>query len=704
MSSYSTIFFSFLLISSVIFVSTIGSSYADEIIATSMGFEDSTILELKNSRGNIENIESVRIWLNEDNDFKSFKTEKDWLGKKQLNGVIEFTSQKEVKPGESVKFGIKTVKQNPIVNWKAINSNGEVISSSSTKITVTNPDSNESELNQPKFVAIKDESIFRLIPEQPTSNSEFRVVGENFVPNKNLDFYIQDDFMNTVSIDNDGKILFTSQIPSIINNERTEFILRDSGGNEKALSLRIIETETRDISQLIKLSIGNTPKDVKRGETVSLTGMATPNSTITITSKDTIGNILNIDTIQVGSDGKWSYDSLFAPDLTIGTNSIEIDDGTTTILRNFNVVSEQLINIFSENTMYSPGDIVSFNGLAIPNQKMSIILEDAIGAQIYSRSITVGDSGNVTFDIQISRDSIEGTYILYTLQGNEEGITTFGIGQEPQAILILKPLKLNFNVNEDISILIQGVANGQVSLILVDSANREMFSESINLGPDGREMYKIDSAEIGNGAYTLSAQRGESVDEAKFSVGFTTGSGIITVQTTKTDYLQGESILILGSTGSNSLLEVSITDPIGRMIKKIETFSNQDGVFKIDNFRIPMDGEAGVWKIDAKSGSNFDTMEFNVTSDNNEMIIILEKTIFTTNEIMNITGSGATGSTISLNILNSNGEKIDELTFTAKNNGEYSTIWQIPADILLGEYEITVDDGVRNTTINFTIS
>ena len=124
MGSYSVVLFSLLFISSIVLVSSFESSFADEVIATSTGYEDSTILELKNSRGNTVEIDSVRIWLGEENDFKSFKTEQGWLGKKQLNGVIEFTSQNKVNPGESVKFGIKTVVTNPEINWKALASNG----------------------------------------------------------------------------------------------------------------------------------------------------------------------------------------------------------------------------------------------------------------------------------------------------------------------------------------------------------------------------------------------------------------------------------------------------------------------------------------------------------------------------------------------------------------------------------------------------
>ena len=64
MGSYSIVLFSLLLISSIILASNFESSYADDVIATSIGFEDSVpYLELKNSRGNTDNIDTVRIWL-----------------------------------------------------------------------------------------------------------------------------------------------------------------------------------------------------------------------------------------------------------------------------------------------------------------------------------------------------------------------------------------------------------------------------------------------------------------------------------------------------------------------------------------------------------------------------------------------------------------------------------------------------------------
>jgi len=687
-------------------VSSVQNSFADEVGATSIGFEDSTILELKNNRGSNTSIDSIRIWLSGENEFKSFKTEQGWLGKKELNGVIEFTSQKLVKPGESVKIGIKTSMNNPIINWKALDSNGQVISSASTKITESGKTDANSELNQPKITTIKEESNFRFIPEKPAANSFFRVIGDSFVPNQTLDFYIGDKLEKTVNVDSDGKILFTAKIPNTKNDERTQFVLRDSGGSEKSLSIRIPNIENRVIPDEIKLSLGSTPQEVKRGESITLTGMATPNTTLTITSKYPNGSILAIDTIQVGFNGEWSFENLFSPEINLGVVSIEIDDGKNTALRNVEVISAKIINISSFDTMYEPGDIIEFQGKAIPNNEMSIIIEDSIGAEIFSRMINVGDSGNVDFSFEIPRGAIEGTYLLLAFQGNEEGVTLFGVGQEPEPILILRTPQLNFPSNQNAMITIQGQPNSQVSLILIDSADREKFSDIVNLGPSGRTVYEINTSELPTGSYTLNAKRGESSGSVVFTIGLSTGSGSISIQTTRDDYKQGDQILILGNTGSvNVLLDITIFDSNGTVIKNVETFSDRFGVFKIDNFRIPGDGKEGLWVIKVKSGGNFSETKFTVSGETSVITITTSKDSYNTNEIVTFSGSGARQSaTVTVKIIDFEGEQVDRLDITAKNDGDYITVWKVPADMEAGEYQVTVDDGATNSSIILTIN
>ena len=73
-------------------------------------------------------VNTFRIWLGSDFSFKSFKTEKGWVGEKTPQGVIIFTSSETIKPGESVKFGVKTDKAKPGINWKALDKGDKQIS------------------------------------------------------------------------------------------------------------------------------------------------------------------------------------------------------------------------------------------------------------------------------------------------------------------------------------------------------------------------------------------------------------------------------------------------------------------------------------------------------------------------------------------------------------------------------------------------
>ncbi len=700
-----SVIFSIFLISSLIIISATDNVFAEEIVVKSTSFEDSTILELSNNRGNDVNVNTVRIWLSEDNEFKTFKTEQGWTGRNTPQGVIIFTAQNELNPGESVKFGIKTILENPVINWKAVDLEGNVISSASVKTQELNSDVNVS-INQPKSTGIKDESSFRFIPEKPSSGSSFRVIGENFVPDNNLDFYIGDDLTEKIHVDNNGRILFTSKLPEIKNDERIEFALVDSSGNEKILSIRIHEVENREFGNLIKLSLGNTQQEVKRGETIILQGMGTSGSTLTITSKQKSGDILAIETIQVPFNGKWEYEAVISPEIDLGTFSIQVTDGVNNILRNFEVISAKVINITSVQTKYEVGEKVYFEGTGIPDKDMSVILEDPVGTEIFSRSFSIDDSGRINFEIDIPRSAIEGTYVLMTFQDDEQGLTIFGVGQEPEPIILLRPTKLNFNAEERVDISIQGPVNSQISLIIIDSADREKISESINLGPDGKEIYSINVGELGSGVYSINAKRGESSGSATFTIGLSTGSGEITVQTIKEEYNQGDQILIIGKTEKpNVLLDVLIKDPNGKTIKNLRTFSGADGMWQVDNFRIPTDGELGKWEITAKSGSNFRLTEFLVEGKEVKIAVIIDKESYTASDYINISGSGARmGATVTVKIFDSNEQVIQILNINAKSNGEYTTMWVVPSSIETGEYTITVDDGATNSSIKFVIT
>jgi hypothetical protein len=119
--------------------------YADEINVASVGLDETTIITATNNSDN--EIKTFRVWLGQDFNFKSFKTEKGWTGEKNQQGVIIFTSSETIKPSELVKFGLKTDKINPMINWKALDKENEIIDTGIIKLSDISQNSNL-ELNQ----------------------------------------------------------------------------------------------------------------------------------------------------------------------------------------------------------------------------------------------------------------------------------------------------------------------------------------------------------------------------------------------------------------------------------------------------------------------------------------------------------------------------------------------------------------------------
>ena len=685
-------------------------AYGQQLItATSTGLDYSSILELENKRGNDFNIDSVRIWLGEDNSFKSFKTEMGWIGKFEVGGqVIVFSSQENVKPGQSVKFGIKTSSENPIINWKALDSNDQVIQSAATITGQSDPGKTPAEqpkINQPTIVAIDDDSSFRFIPDKPSVGSDFRIIGQNFVPNQSVTLYIANQMIKSIEIDNDGRFISTASVPKDLSADRTEFTLTDTGGNEKIVSIRIQETVNREISEDVKISIGHTPKIIKRGDTVTLEGQSTPDTTLTLTTTQN-DNIVNIETFMSGFDGKWSYDHLFPIDLKLGKISVDITDGKTTVIRGFDIISSQLINITSDKMRYDIGDVIEFTGSGIPNENITLILEDPLGVEVFSKTFNVNDSGNFNFSVDVAGNFAEGTYVLSAYQGRETSLSVIGVEENPESILIVKPTQLNYSFGSTVDLKIQGEPHKSVSLVIIDDSFQKKISDSIKLDDNGNYIYEVDSDELGTGAFEVEVRHGNSRGETIFTVGLSTGSGQIEFDTIRQEYNAGEKLLIIGKTGNNALLSVEIFDDSGRLVRVLETFSDKTGMFKVDNFRIPLTSDAGEWTINISSGENSTERKFFVVTEASGIAVFTQEQskLHKTGQILTIFGKDArVGSVVFLTITDSNDILVEALELQTTNSGDFYAIWLIPGDLLPGIYTILANDEISTSTTSFSV-
>ena len=696
-SSTRGIFLSVALLFSLVVITLPSNVYGEEISITNIALEETSLLELTND--STKDVNTLRIWLGSDSNFKSYKTEKGWVGEKNAQGVIIFTSSESIKPGESVKFGVKTDKVNSGINWKVLDSKDTQVATGVSiakdiPSVIKNPDPGQSSTNTGE--SMTDESIFRVIPEKPNVGSTIRVTGDNFGASQEFDFYIDTKKIGSFDTDENGHFMTTMKIPDEQKADRIDFKVKDKNGEEKKLSLRVNEIENRiPTSQNIPLTIKGIPDIVNRGDFLEIFGTGEPGSAITTEITTPEGDVINSRTAEIDSKGDWELDEpiIVALDIPFGKYSATISDGRDSKLIYWTVESYKKIIIAPISLKFDPGEIMKFNGTALPNIPIEFVLEDPFGKEIVSDIIQIDDSGFIQYEFPTTQNTAEGTYTLIATQGKDKEFIYTGLGILPTIPVNLEFDKLSYKAGETAIISLSGKASEIISLLIIDPSDKPKGdSVSITLQPDGRGTHSIILDGYAAGVYTAVISKGSTQSSEIFTVGLQTGSGEIDINTTKLEYHPGDSMLILGNTGANVLLTITMINPEGEEIKAKETFSDKDGKISEGSFRIPTDAKSGTWIINAKSGSNFDNVEVDVVTSSGEGMVV------SVVDGGNIPGIGDTmiikvfgaESNIEIEIIAEDGEVIGELEGIITSAGVIDQLWPIPAETEPGTYTITV--------------
>ena len=711
-SSTRGIFLSITLLFSLLLIVIPSNANAQEINVKSFAFEETTIIEFTNNSD--EEINTFRIWLGSDFNFKSFKTEKGWLGEKTPLGVIIFTSSETIKPSESVKFGVKTDKAKPGVNWKALDKvdnvmdTGKVLSGELPKV-IQNTELKQDQILENIGTSFSTESIFRIVPEKPNVGSTIRVTGYEFGASQEFDFYIDSKKIGSFETDENGHFMTTMKIPEEQKADRVDFIIKDKDGKEKKISLRIGETGNRiPESDNIKLTIKGLPEVLYRGDFLEIFGTGTPGNTITAEIATFDGEIINSRTVEIDAKGNWELEEpiIIALDSPLGKYSVTISDGRKTILKHWAIESDKVIVIVPTNLKFDQGEIMKFNGTALPNMPIEIILEDPLGKEIFSDIIHTDDSGFVEFEFQTELSATKGTYTIIATQEKEKEFIFVGVGQLPSIPVNLALDKLNYKAGEIAIISIIGKGSDVVSLLILDPSDKPKgVAVTIILEPDGRGTYSLNLDGYSSGAYTAIISKGGTQNTEIFAIGLQTGSGQIEINTTRIppNYLPGDPILILGNTSPSVILTIILIDPDGNEVKVKETFSDKNGKISESSFRIPSDAVSGMWTINAKSGSNFDIVEIEVLATLQEGIQVSVgdlETLGVVGKIITIKVIGAQ-QTVEIEIIAEDGEIIETLSFQASSQGEINQPWIIPKEMEPGIYTVRVVDAVDSAETTF---
>ena len=674
------------------------------VTATNSG--GTTILVVSNSIDSTSDVVSFILQIN-GGTFKSFKLENGWAGMKSSQNTLAFSAINPLKPGKTASFEIKTDQQIPIMTWKASDANnievgsGNINTQSSTPGSTSTPGS----INQAQpSRGIQDASTFRIIPSTPSLGSHIRVVGQSFSPSTNLDLYIGNEKIGSLSSNEKGNFVSTLTIPDSEQTGSVNFLLKDQQGNQKSFTTNLKALTRQGIIQNVPLTV-NVDPIFHRGETKLITGTATPGNTITFTIFDSKGNPLTTLTYQVDKNGTYGFKRTIPEDIPFGKYSVIISDGKNEVTKQFSIVTVHKISASVSAQKYEPGQIVVVNGTSISNEIVTFSYEDPAGRQIYSQDANVTSNGTVSSSYKLEDSTMKGTYVITVTQGDDTTLLYFGVGEDPSPPITVKMDKLTYSVSEKPVITVTGPSGSTINLVIVDPSDKQKFADIINLGPDGQTSYSFNLTAYTSGVYSAVVSHAEQKVEKEFAVGLGVGTGKIILNTIKDAYLPGDNIIVLGTVNPNTLLQISLTDPTGVLVKSINTFSDKTGHFSSFDFKIPPFGTPGTWKLDGSSGVNHVSKFLIVKSSKQGITISLDRDsgIYTRGDFIKISGTDA-GISAAVQIkIGTNSTTIDTLPTSATNRGDYNTVWQVPRSVNPGKYTLEASSVTGKATISVTI-
>ena len=698
---------------SVLTIIVLPEAFAQGIDIKNTVLDKTSIIEVVNNSN--EGVNIFRLWHDDTISFESFKAEQGWTGKKTNTGVLVFTNFEALQSKESVKFGFKTSEKSLLINWDAFDKDGNqvgigTVTTTHTDVSVNGepvngePVKNEPVDNEPIEIiipSINDDSIFRIIPKEPKIGSPIRVIGDKFGISEEFDFYIGATKLGSFTTDETGSFLTTMQIPNEQLEERVEFKVKTKDGEEKMVSLRVSQPTTKPINGGIKLTIEGIPEVMHRGDKLTIYGTANPKSVVTAKVIDHNNEIVNTRAIDVDAQGNWKIDSpvIIPIDAVFGEYTAVISDGKNEITKKWVIETDKTIIIEPVKLRFEPNEVIKFKGTALPNKPLEVALENAQGLEIFSDRIIVNETGMVEIQYQNTQNLPEGTYTLIATQENAKEFIFIGLGHLPIVPITLKFDKLNYKTSEGAIVTFVGKPSGLIDLLILNSANIPVINETtIELHADGRRTIELDLTNYAVGAYTAIVSKGNSKSSEVFTVGFKTNTNEINISTTKTEYSQGESILILGGTGRHVLLYVSLIDPDGNQIKTKEVFSDNFGKISTSEFRIPFDGKIGEWAIDARNEGAFDIVKFGVVSHMENMTItVTDAASIYGDKTINIKVSSAQQTTrVEVKIISSEGKVVGEFSGITTKTGEWNSPATIPGHPEPGVYTIKAEVKVAN--------
>jgi hypothetical protein len=265
--------------------------------------------------------------------------------------------------------------------------------------------------------------------------------------------------------------------------------------------------------------------------------------------------------------------------------------------------------------------------------------------------------------------------------------------------------KTNFELNSKAILSVVGPASSNLSITILDSNDNIKKTDSITSSSIGKNKYAIDLDGLNSGVYRAVVSSINIQDSVKFSIGLESASGPISLVSTQANYSPGESIFVIGNTGNNARIIITLLDPSGNVSAITETFSDSTGAFSTNVIGIPSDGSLGDWKITAHNRLDNNSVEINVSIPTGKSLTLqIEETQFSVGDIIIIKGIGQSDANrLAVKITNESDEEVVSLHTPITSSGEFYLPWAVPSNFDTGTYTITVNDDENSSSFEIFI-
>ena len=337
-------------------------------------------------------------------------------------------------------------------------------------------------------------------------------------------------------------------------------------------------------------------------DTLNISGTAKAQSGVILSFKN--GDVLEKKHVVIADTaGKWTYDKTISSDILVGVKSVIIENNQKSILKNIRITSDFVFQMTSSSNQYDTGDTVTITGTAEANQEITLSIKDPKSDTILFDVIQADGAGKFEYKFPVTSTFTSGTYaaIAKTLNNNSEA-TIFGIGSAPADKIVILLDQLNFQTSADLTLRVVGPPSLILDVEIIDASDKIKVTKKLTTNSVGNGQITLDLNGYKSGVYRAVVSHASVEDKAKFSVGLQTGTGVITLSSTKATYQSGEEIVIIGqTTNSNAILFLSLISPNGDKISEIELFSDKNGQFTTNLIRIPLNASPGEWTLEANS-------------------------------------------------------------------------------------------------------